>query len=96
MPGLSPCDDVCSDDLVGVIVCDGPSRALLDALHEATCTATEVLVVAPRHSGLDPWETLAAGAADVLEWDGDPAPVAAAVQRRAGSRGCSPGPRWVG
>ena len=83
VPGLSPCDDVCSDDLVGVIVCDGPSRALLDALHEATCTATEVLVVAPRRSGLDPWDTLAAGAADVLEWDGDPAPVAAAVQRRS-------------
>jgi transcriptional regulator with GAF, ATPase, and Fis domain len=84
VPGLSPGDDVSSDDLVGVIICDGPSRALLDALREATCTATatEVLVVAPRRSGLDPWETLAAGAADVLEWDGDPAPVAAAVQRR--------------
>src|SRR4051812_49549511 len=63
VPGLSPCDDVCLDDLVGVIICDGPSRALLEALREATCTATEVLVVAPRHSGLDPWETLAAGAA---------------------------------
>ncbi len=82
VPGLSPCDSVCSDDLVGVIVCDGPSRGLIEALNQATHLTTEVLVLAPRCSGLDPWETLAAGAADVLEWDGDPAPVAAAVQRR--------------
>ena len=59
-----------------------PSRDLFEALRQATRTATEVLVLAPRRSGLDPWETLAAGATDVLEWDGDPDPVAAAVERR--------------
>ena len=82
VPGLRHRDDVCSDDPVGVIVCDGPSRDLFEALRQATRTATEVLVLAPRRSGLDPWETLAAGATDVLEWDGDPGPVAAAVERR--------------
>ena len=82
VPGLRHRDDACSDDLVGVIVCDGPSRDLFEALRQATRTATEVLVLAPRRSGLDPWETLAAGATDVLEWDGDPGPVAAAVERR--------------
>jgi hypothetical protein len=35
VPGLRHRDDVCSDDLVGVIVCGGPSRCLFEPVWSA-------------------------------------------------------------
>ncbi len=67
-------------DVTGVVLCRSGTAELFQVLEEAVEVGTQVLVVAT-DDARDPWPVLAAGAADLVVWNGDPCQVSARLER---------------
>ena len=65
----------------GVVVCDAPSRELLQALATAAAVGSHVIVLSGSARAFDPWSLLEAGASDLVIWDDDPRPIRARLDR---------------
>ena len=63
----------------GVVLCSSANAALHRVLRGAG--HCQPVVVTRAGAALDPWPLLAAGAADVVEWEGDPHPVCTRLRR---------------
>lgn len=65
----------------GVVVCDAPSRELLQVLATAAAVGSHVIVLSGSARAFDPWSLLEAGASDMVIWDDDPRPIRARLGR---------------
>jgi transcriptional regulator with GAF, ATPase, and Fis domain len=66
-------------ELTGLVVCSRESSDLRHVL--AAATDSHVIVVIEPRGDPEPWSILATGAADLMVWDDDPAPIHARLRR---------------